>query len=150
MAYPASQQTLQDALEGIAREASRIKFMAQSLRSKSATSDTPRRDFTNFQKHVDSSIDRWQTLGSVPGLAAYAQEQYGDGSLDIVAEYMAMRNAAIALRDWIFSNIPRDAGSGAVLLEQIDQNGNIIDLTVTPAQSAGFRTEADAFIATIG
>jgi len=86
----------------------------------------------------------------VPGLAEYAKTQYDDAALDIAAEYTAMRDAAIALRDWIHTNMPADAGSGAVLLESLNADGSLSPLTVSSAASAGFRTEADAFIATIG
>jgi len=67
-----------------------------------------------------------------------------------VSEYTAMRTEALALRDWIFTNIPRDPGTGAVLISTVDEGGNEVPLVVTSGQSATFRAQADAFIATIG
>lgn len=149
MAYPASQQTLKDALAAINGMAIRVKGLTQNVRDETAAGPTARRKFVALQRNLQIAIDAWDTNAPTPGLAAYAQAQYDDNTLDIVAEYTAMKAAAQALQAWIFANLPTDAGSGAALLEVYDAQGNPTDLTVTTAQTAGFRTEADVFIATI-
>lgn len=83
-----------------------------------------------FRKVIDGVITEWDVYASTPGLAQYAKDQLNDQTYDIVAEYNAMRTAAIALRDWLDANIPAEP-------------------SYTPAQTAGFRTAADAFLATI-
>jgi hypothetical protein len=106
--------------------------------------------YLTLQARLSEAIVRWGELAIVPGLAAYAQAQYGNPSLDIAAEFTAMRNAAITLRDWIFNNFPRDAGTGAALVSTYAQDGTASELTFTSAQTAGFRTVADSFTNTVG
>ena len=48
-------------------------------------------------------------LAATPGLATYAKEQFGSDTYDIVAEFTAMRNAMIAIRNWIASALPSTA-----------------------------------------
>lgn len=148
MAFPASTLTLANALDGVRQTALRIKQQTQSLRIRSAAGDVPRADFVKLQRLLNQSVVQFDQFVTVPGLAQYAQDQLGDATLDLAAEYSAMRTAALTLRDWIFNAIPRSA-SGAAELRTVDAEGNEVDLVVTPAQSAGFRTEADSFIATI-
>lgn len=150
MPYPASQTVAKNALDSVTVVALRLKGLAQTLRTQSAAGSTPRRSYIALQRQIQIGLDQWAVAAAVPGLAQYAKDQYADQNLDIVAEYQAMRSAAEALRDWIFSAIPTDAGSGAALLEVYDQGGNPTDIMVTTGQSAGFRTAADTFLATIG
>lgn len=150
MAFPASQQTLKDALDGISSAAVRIKSLTQRLRDDSAAGATARNRYVALQRNLQIAIDTWDANASVPGLLAYARDQYDDGTLDLSAEYNAMKAAAQSLQTWIFNNLPTDSGTGAALLEVFDAQGNPTDLTVSSGGAAGFRTEADAFIATIG
>ena len=149
MTFPASQQTLEDALANVRHTAMKIRAHVLSVRTNSATNSLPRTAFVDVQKRVQDAIDRWDEAATVQGLAQYAQTQYSNNNLDIVLEYQQMRAAAISLRDWVFNNIPTSA-SGAAELQTPTQSGELQDILVTPAQSAGFRTQADAFIATIG
>lgn len=150
MSFPASQDTLAGALSDASSVANRLKFLAQQLRDASAAGATGRAAYLNLQARLSEGITRWATLAAVPGLAAYAQAQYGNASLDIAAEFTAMRNAAITLRDWIHTNFPKDAGSGAALVYTYTQQGVPSELTFSIGQTAGFRTQADAFAATVG
>jgi hypothetical protein len=150
MAFPASTQTLSDALESARGTANRIKTATQSLRDNSAAGSVARTEFVNLQRFLQKAIDAWNASAAVPGIAAYAQAQYDDVGLDIAAEFTTMVAAAVTLRDWIFTNIPTDSGSGAALLNIVGSDGELTPIDVTTAQSAGFRTEADVFILTIG
>ena len=148
MAFPASTQTLEDALAATRRTATKIKGMTQSLRNRSEVENIPRMDFVRLQQALQQSVDIWDQAATVTGIATYAQEQYTDSGLDLATEYTAMRSTALSLRDWIYNAVP-EAASGAAELQILNTSGVLTDLTVSPAQSAGFRTEADAFIATI-
>jgi len=53
------------------------------------------------------------------------------------------------LRNWINTNFPRDAGSGAVLTHTYSQAGLPTELQFQIADLAAFRTQADAFLATV-
>lgn len=150
MAFPASQSRLENVLDTIQKRASQIKNEVQSLRDTSATNNVARSRFANLMRSLQQTIDEWDALSSTPGLAAYAQEQFNDPTLDLAAEYTAMRAAAVTLRDWIFNAIPTHSPSGAALMSILNADGTVTPIEVTPAQSSGFRTEADIFIATIG
>jgi urocanate hydratase len=150
MAFPASQTKVKKALDDISSTALRIKNIVQAVRDESNAGDTPRIRFVACQRQIQQALNVWATAAAVPGLPQYAKDQYDDQTLDIVAEYNAMKAAAEAVRDWVFNNVPTDAGSGAALLEIYDQGGNPTDIMTTTGQAAGFRTAADTFLATIG
>lgn len=150
MAYPASQQTLANSLDTASAIANKLKSFIQQMRTASAAGPTGRQGYLTLQARLSEALTSWQQISGVSGIGAYAQAQYGNGSLDIAAEFTAMRNAATALRDWINTNFPRDAGTGAVLVHTYTLAGVPTELTFTTAQTAGFRTAADAFTATVG
>ena len=121
----------------------------QRLRDQSAVGATSRSSYLSLLAQLGAAVNRWAAIAAISGMGAYAQNQYGSGTLNIGAEFTAMRNAAISLRDWIFTNFPKDAGSGAVLVTTVDTNGVQTALEFTSQQVSGFRTQADAFVATI-
>lgn len=149
MAFPASQQTLAEALSIASAIATKAKGQVQALRNASAAGLTGRHAYLSLQARLSEAIVRWAELAATPGLGPYAQAQYGNASLDIAAEFTAMRNAAIVLRDWVHNNFPKDSGTGAALVYSYTQDGTPTELTFTSAQTAGFRTQADAFISTV-
>jgi len=149
MAFPASQGTLASSLQEASNIAVRLKGLAQQVRTASAAGDTGRSIYLTLQARLAEGAARWAQIGAVPGIAAYAQEQYGNGSLDVVAEFTTMRNAVLALRDWIFNNFPKDGGSSAALVFVYNVDGVPSELTFTSVQTIQFRVEADAFIATV-
>jgi hypothetical protein len=64
-----------------------------------------------------------------------------------------MFNAAVAVRDWIVSNLPQATAPtgvvGRIAIYTIDVNGNLIPDQYTPTQTAGLQTALANFIATI-
>lgn len=149
MAWPASQQTLSDALMRGNRTALTIKNDVMSIRNASVSSDITRRTFVTLQRQLTSAIDIFNEIKNVPGILAFAREQYDDPTLDVGTEFNAMVSAAENLRDWIFANFPTDSGSGAILAETVDSLGNITQLVFTSAQLDAFRIQADIFLGTI-
>lgn len=130
MAFPASTQRLSQALDGASGAALRIKQQAQQLHA---------------------TITSWAVAAAPPGLPAYAQAQWGSDQINVSAEFTAMRNAAVALRDWILSVFPKDAGTGAFLVSSYDlTTAAETPLTFSTAATAQFRTLADALTGTIG
>ena len=150
MAYPASTQTLHDTLGRVNRTALTTQRQVQQLRNDSAAGDTIRQRYIDLQRTLDQAIKEWNKAASVPGIEAYARDQLQNQTLDLATEFSAMVTAATNLRDWINTNFPRDATTGAVLLKTVDTAGTETPLVFTTAQTAGFRTQADAFIATVG
>lgn len=118
------------ALANVQAIAARAKRQMTQYRNMSASANITLTDAKLFRKVIDGVIADWALYAATPGLAQYAKDQLNDPAYDIVAEYNAMRSAAVALRDWLDANIPAEP-------------------TYTPAQTAGFRTAADTFLSTI-
>lgn len=149
MAYPATLDSLQVALGLADAHATRTKGIVQTLRNASAAGPVGRQSIINLVSTLSQAIAAWNTVAARPGIAAYAQEQKGNASLDVAAEFMAMVTQATSLRDWIVANFPRDAATQAALIYVYDSSGNPTELTFTTADLVTFRTKADAFTATI-
>ncbi len=147
MAFPASTITKKQAWETLTGHANAIKGKVQELRDASAAGDTNRFRYVDLQKQIDIVIGLWTTAAAVPNLEEYARDQVDDNTLDLPAEYTAMRTAAIALRLWLFNNIP--TSGGGVVLYSTGLDGLKTPLSFTTAATAGFRTEADTFTASI-
>ncbi len=150
MAWPASQQTIADAFDLSNREALRIKGRVQKIRDLSTAGPLGRQSLLDLQRALDISVSRWNQAAGVPGIQAYARDQFNDQTLNVPSEFTTMRNAATSLRDWINANFPRASGSNAVEVYTVGTDGVRTELTFSVAQLAAFRTEADLFTATIG
>lgn len=149
MSYPASIETLRRAFDGANGFSLTAKNKAQGLRTRSVSGPVERRLFLDLQQTLAQAITWWDRAKALPGMQAYARDQFQNQTLDVAAEFVAMTVAAASLRDWIFAVFPTDAASGAVLEKAVDINGTVTDLTFTSLQLAAFRTEADAFLATV-
>lgn len=154
MAWPASSQTHAVRLAEIDSYMLRARNAAQDVRDRSALGSIKRGDLITLMQRLYTLHMRLQEavdMNESERLAfiAYANAQKGDGaSWGAQTEFTAVRNAAAALRQWIYDNFPRDSG-GAILTTTIDATGAETALMFTPAQLAGFRTQADLFLATI-
>ena len=149
MAFPASTQRLDSALSSACAHALRVKQFFQQLRNESAAGDVARERIVESLRVLALANTAWTAAASTPGIAAYAQEQLGSPTLDVAAEFTAMLNAASSLRTWIFNNFPKDAGSGAWLVQSHNDSGVPTSLMFTTAQLATFRTNVDTLLATI-
>lgn len=150
--FPAGTITLQAAWISICEIGLRMRGRVLDLRNASAAADTGRTSYRLLQEQLDDAIDDWaETISNVdvPSLEAFARGQVKDDTLDLQAEYLAMRNAGIALRLKIYDDMPKDPVTGALLLYESNLAGDLIELMFTTAQTAGFRTQADLFIATV-
>lgn len=154
MAWPASKTILFDRFTALNRTALRLRAQVKEVRDKAVLAPVTRQTLLELQRYLDDGYDRFAAIGSLPqadrdALVAYARDQFNDPALDVVAEFVAMRDGALSLRNWINTNFPRDAGTGAVLVATVDENGIATPLTFTVVQLAWFVTQADAFLATI-
>lgn len=153
MAWPLSTKRIKDEFDAVNYAAIQVKSLVQTLRADSAAGPTDRVRFRAVQLKLDQVNAIFQAAQSVLGTTqgiAYVKSQFQNDALDPVAEFTAMRNAVVTLRDWIHSNYPTDATTGADLSYQTTANGGQVNLTFSSAQTAGFRTAADALISTIG
>ena len=151
MAFPANTLTTELAFDVIRSNAIRVQNLAQALRDESAAGPTENIRYVGLQATISSAVANMDAVSGTPGLEQYIRDQINDQTVDLVAEFTAMRSAMLTLRTWIFNNIPNDGTPGEYNLLVYDVDGQEpTALVVTSAQTATFRTQADAMLATIG
>lgn len=149
MAVPVTQKSKQESFAAIIAAGTKLRSSLQSLSAESAAGDTAIMKFVGAQHNVTTMVQTVNQHRTTAGLQGYARNQFDAGvELAWTADVNAMRSAAIAVRAWLHANIPESPG-GAVEQKQKDADGNLTDRVWTPAESAGFRTEVTAFLATV-
>lgn len=152
MPFPSSAgskpETLAQALALITTTAGVVKQQAQQIKAASLAGPTSASNVITYAGDLADNRDLISRLAATPGLSAYAQAQYNDGTLDITAAFNAMMTAVDATRSWVNTNFPKD-GAGNLLEKKFDAQVRVQLNTFTTAQLAGFRTQLDALIATI-
>jgi len=99
------------------------------------------KDTVNLAQSLTNDIAVLNTVGAIPGMAAYAQSQYNDPAYDIAAGFVAMVSALQACLTWLAANIPSNAVSVS--------NGLEVGASYPPAQTTALLTLVTAAIATI-
>ena len=152
MAFPSStgahQQNLSQAWDRARADAASMRFNAVSVRDRGQAGTLLAYEVIQLAQTLADALDQFANSAALPGIAQYAQEQIGDQEIDIIAEFVAMRDAAIATRNWITTNFPQD-GSGYLLFYKFDVNGRILNRTLTTGQVAALIPVLDALIATV-
>ena len=143
-----STASLEDALKQVTSYAGAIKQRTQGMLNNSNAGPVDGAAIINYLRDLIVAKQRMNDRASTPGLAAYAQTQYNDPTLNITTEYTAMVNALTATINWIRTNFPKE-GSGYLLYEQIDVDGVVSYRQFTTVQLATFRTQLSALLATI-
>lgn len=150
MAFPSnsgSKVALELAWSSLMGHAGRVKRRAQSLRDASLAS-TKASLILGTMDDLLTTRDAMQELASVPGLEAYAREQVNTPALNLVGDFTAMVANINAVRDWIVSNIPKDAGN-YILIQTIAASGARVDREFSGVSLGGLRTVLDTLIASI-
>jgi hypothetical protein len=140
MAFIASQLALQRGFESLLSVASQQKTYLANWNSK-LNGNITALDAVAIVSSVNQALAAMDQYTALPGMAAYAQAQFGNGIYNVATEYTAMRNALIAVRDWLITNIP----SNAITIT----NGVQVGTTYTPAQTASLKSLVVAAAATI-
>lgn len=150
MAFPSdvgSVTTLSDTWRAVRTLAASVKGRAQALRTASAAGPVTAQQVLDLTVLLAEARARFVTASQVPGLAAYAQDQVGNPSLNVVAEFNAMMVQIDATVSWVRTNLPND---GTYLLAvTLGADGRYAWRTFQSAVTAGLRTQLDALIATI-
>lgn len=149
MAFPANSLLLSSVLDRISDEMRGIRSDAQNLRTASAAGPVSATSVISYLGRLVDAKDRMAALASAPGLAAYAQQQYNNPSLDIAAEYNATVAQINATRDWIIANFPKTATTNELRERTFDANGRTVAVQFSSASMSGLRAALDALIATI-
>lgn len=140
MAFKASQVPLQRGFETALSVAHQQKGILASWYAQLAGNITGI-DAMNMMANLNRVIPVFQDIASLPNIGPYVQDQFGDANYNVAAEFSAMVNALVAMRNWLQTNIPSNAVSIV--------NGQLTGATYTPAQTAALRTLVASAQATI-
>jgi hypothetical protein len=104
------------------------------------------------QYYLDE-IAYFQSVQAIPGIGQFAADQFDEYTTagQIGADFTALINALIAVRDQVIADMPTGGAGGDWLLErEIDGvTGVLSDRMLTPAQTAALRTALAAVVATV-
>jgi hypothetical protein len=149
MTWDASTTTLSEAVRNTDLQALSLKTDLIRVRALITSSAQSRRAIHTLISRIQTAIDVWDEAASVPGIQAFVREQKNNPTLDVAAAFASMRDPAVALQAAIYNVFPRDAGTGAVLMQIDTPQGQIVDLTFTVAQMAGFLSLIDAYTSAV-
>lgn len=152
MAFPGEDGTiltLDEALKKLRAAASATKAASQRLRTRALADQCRAIDLVDYLALAAAQRDLMDLMVAVPGLPAYAQEQYNNGGFVIATEYDAMKAAIDAARTWIVTNFPKAAGTNELLERTFDGAGRTVQKVFTAVQLAALVTLLDAVIAAI-
>ena len=146
MAFPTG-LTQAEGLIGAKNQARWVKGEAQNAVALLGGSVTSNQVFQMID-NLRSWVAYFNQVAAIPGIAAYAQAQYDNTGLDIVAEFTTMVNNIQACVDWVVANFPSDAG-GFIEAYKLNADGSRTPATFTSAQTAGLTTALNNLIASI-
>src|ERR1044072_3207956 len=136
MPYPTGILSL--TLEDIDRQIAEIKRNCTDVKNEAAAGNMPSARILDLYLSLQDKKASLTAAAATPGIAAYAQAQKNNATLDIAAAFSSVLSALDGVLGWIVSNFPKDA-SGFLLAKTFSGN-TIVDRTFTPTQTAGFRT----------
>ncbi len=149
MAFPASTQVKVDGFQELRTTANELKRTMQTKKDQMASQTVSASFILSILKQLKRAVIVFDEVAAIDGIVEYVQAQYDDNTLNVVAEFSAMKTASDNTIAWIVTNLPKDSNN-YLLLREIDVQGNITDRTFTSAITAGLRTQLDTLIATIG
>ena len=129
-------------------ESIRVKAFATQANAALAAGNVSANAVIQIMTNLKSTIEVWDSVSSLSGIAQFAKDQESDQAYDVVAEFTAMRAEAVAARDWVITNFPTSAG-GFIEKDTLQVDGSITVRTFTPAQTAGLQTALADLIAAI-
>lgn len=146
MTYPLSQKTKASVLSD-SHNRTRIEYdKVRLLMDDSAAGDTARRRYTVLQESLAESVPRWALFRDHAGMQAYSVNEWANPG-DWVANHQALMDEADTLRRWVDASIPVSS-TGAAELITVDEFGQVTDIMFSTADTALFRTLAQAFLDT--
>lgn len=130
------------------QEAIRLKSFASSSNVTLAAGIVSANLVQQIMINMKSSIAVFDTISSTAGMAQYARDQQADQTYDVVSEFLAMRNASVAVLDWVINNFP--TAGGFIQKDTYEVDGAITVRQFTSAETTGLQTVLIALTATIG
>ncbi len=132
----------------------RRNFINQTTAIKSQMAAGPVNRSIIFQlTNITSGLIKIIDVAPAADLEAHGREEERDPTLDVVGILATSRANAVTLNASVDALMPRADPSGAMEVEimTLEADGTITyqELTVTPAQTAGLRSDIDAVIAAL-
>lgn len=154
MAFPATGTSRSDNLSDVwtfARSmAAQVRSRATTLSASAAGSSTPASmvlDFATFLADARASLSKASQVG---GIAAYAQAQINDATVNVTTEFNSMMTQIDNVITVIMANFPKDAQGRLLFLTFTgDNSGRNTSSVFTAAQMAPVKTALDALVAVI-
>ena len=153
MAYPLSTKSLRQWFEQMESQMSQIKVQAQAQNTASAAGTLSMASVFAFYNLLKASHIFFTQAAAVPGIGAYIKSQKQDVVADPVAEAQGVQSAVANAITWLNTNTPE--GTFGVQTYKLayrfpaDNTTAASLLTFTAGQTAGYRTQLTALIATI-
>ncbi len=129
-------------------EAIRLKSFATQTRNALIAGPVSANAVIQIMSNVKSSIEVFDVVSALPGMASYARDQEDDQSYNVVSEFNTMRSEAVATRDWVITNFPKSAGN-FIEKDTLETDGAITVRQFTPAQTTGLQIALADLIAAI-
>lgn len=152
MSHPSSSstatQSLSDILDKRIALAGAVKQRTTSLQNAINAGPVDGGVLVNYLRDLTALRAQLVATRTAPGLNAYAKVYFDDTTLDIQAEFVVLRDAIDATRDWFFANMPKN-GQNFLLVEQIAANGSLTFRQFSQEQLATLVTQLNALSATI-
>ncbi len=138
------------AYQKVQNESIRVKQFATGARNALIAGAVSANAVIQIMTNLKSSIEVWDSVSALSGIAQFAKDQEDDQTYDVVAEFLAMRTEAVAAVNWVFNNFPKDTTSPNYILKDIlAPDGSISVRQFTPAQTTGLQTALTDLIAAI-
>lgn len=145
MALKLQTYVLDTALSTIQQKAKLVRDAAVNVKAQVDAGPVPSDVVVGIMRNLKIQYDIINAAKVVPGLNAYARNEFDDQALDYVAEVNAALAAMATCYNWVNTNFPKDA-SGYLLKDKI-VNGEIVNREFTQAQTAGLSTALGTLIA---
>jgi len=131
-------------------ESIRVKQFATSARNALVAGTVSANAVIQIMTNLKSSIEVWDSVSALSGIAQFAKDQEDDQAYNVVAEFLAMRTEAVAAVDWVYNNFPKDNNAPNYIIKDIlETDGAITVRQFTPAQTTGLQTALADLIAAI-
>ncbi len=144
MTFPATEKTLHEHVTDTRAAAARLRARILALKNESARASVSTSEFISLHSTITDRIAEWDAVVLITGIDTYAATMYPDRvGLVWSTEIASMKTAAVAIASWIRTNIHSSR------LYDVDNDGRTTATMVTTAAAAGFRTEADDFLAVV-
>ncbi len=151
MAYPNSRlrSVVARAFNNADSTVVRLRALAGALDAQMASGPVPARTILeDLLEELRSSRVTLISSRDTSGILDYARDQFGDATIDLPAEFLALLAAIDMVIAWIVVNFP--VGTGGFIQQHIlAADGSMTDRSFSSGQTAGLRTELQALVAAI-